>query len=118
LFTGFRSDLDALWPDIDLFLFTSRTEGLGTSILDALAHGIPVVSTNAGGITEIISHLDSGYLAEVGDAQGLAEGVRTVLGNADLYRKLVDGGYKKVREFDKRKTAEKTMQSYNHAMIQ
>ena len=49
-FMGFRKDIPQLLPEIDVLIYTSKEEGLGTSILDALASGVPVLATQAGGI--------------------------------------------------------------------
>src|SRR5690606_2850452 len=61
-FTGFRNDVPKLMRELHMFLITSRTEGLGTSILDAFASDVPVVATRAGGIPEIVHHGESGLL--------------------------------------------------------
>jgi glycosyltransferase involved in cell wall biosynthesis len=91
-FTGFREDVPWLLRELDLFLLTSRTEGLGTSILDAFACDVPVVATKAGGIPEIVVHGTSGLLCPVGDAECLATAVGSVLEDAGLRHTLVLGG--------------------------
>ena len=57
-FVGFRNDVPDILGELNVFLITSKTEGLGTSILDALAAKVPVVATRAGGIPEIIKDKD------------------------------------------------------------
>ena len=57
----------------DVFLYPSRHEGLGSSMLDALQFGLPVVATMAGGIPEIIEDKVNGYLCEVGDTEALCD---------------------------------------------
>jgi glycosyltransferase involved in cell wall biosynthesis len=47
-FTGFRSDVERIMPELDVMAMTSRTEGLGTAVLDAFACRVPVVATAAG----------------------------------------------------------------------
>lgn len=76
---GFRADADELLFDLDVFLMTSKTEGLGTTVIKAMQAGIPVVSTNAGGLRELIISNETGISAEVGDVQSLIRGVETVL---------------------------------------
>jgi len=66
--SGFRKDVPVILPEVDVFLFTSQEEGLGTSLLDALACKVPVVATCAGGVPEIIEDGKTGLLAEVKDA--------------------------------------------------
>ena len=70
-FVGFRSDLPQVYPNIDVLLFTSKTEGLGTTVLDAFASKVPVVAaTEAGGMSQrwLITMEKTGLLAKIGDA--------------------------------------------------
>jgi glycosyltransferase involved in cell wall biosynthesis len=55
-----------------VFLITSQTEGLGTTILDAFACRVPVVATKGGGIPEIVKESEPGLLAEIYDTEKLA----------------------------------------------
>lgn len=116
ILTGFREDIPIILPEIDLFLFTSTTEGLGTSLLDAFAAGVPVVATAAGGVPEIVRNGETGLLAPVGDAAGLARRVREVLKHASLREQLVAGARKLVREFSTERTAEKTLDIYRSVL--
>ncbi len=111
-FTGFRKDIPEVLPGADIFLFTSKEEGLGTSLLDALACKVPIVATAAGGIPEIIEHEVSGLLAPVKNAVLLAEGVKRILANKSLKSKIVEGGSARLRAFTKDKTAAKTLTIY------
>lgn len=112
IFTGFLDNIPEVLPELDLFLMTSKTEGLGTSLLDAFASKVPVVATAAGGIPEIVKHEQSGLLADVGDSHQLAKEVMRILHNTALRAKTVQGGWELVQEFDKRITAEKTLALY------
>lgn len=67
-----------LIAESDVFVMASREEGLGTSVLDALALDVPVAATGAGGIPEILSE-GAGILAPVGDSAALAAAVETLL---------------------------------------
>ena len=76
---GLRNDVPRLLRALDLFVMSSREEGLGTSVLDAMACGVPVVATNAGGIPEMVRDGETGLLVPVGDAGALgAAMVRSV----------------------------------------
>ena len=103
---GFRQDVSALLADFDLFLFTSKTEGLGTAVLDAFKCRIPVVATNAGGIPESVIHEKTGLIAGVGDARGLAEQVQRLLTHAEWSEKVVQGALEHLRRFDKSQMAQ------------
>jgi len=71
-FLGFRTDLDLLLPAFDVFCLSSHMEGLGTSLLDAMCFGRPIVATAAGGIPEAVEDGRSGALVPPRDADALA----------------------------------------------
>jgi len=71
-FLGHRDDVPAILRAADLFVFSSKEEGLGTSVLDAMAARVPVVATAAGGIPEMIRDGETGYLAPAQDPNALA----------------------------------------------
>lgn len=112
LLLGFRKDIPAILPEIAVFLFTSKEEGLGTSLLDALAAGVPIVATQAGGIPEIIQSGKNGLLAPIGDAQKLANQVSTLLCESNLAAQYVQAGKETVKQFSKKEMARKTYQVY------
>ena len=71
-FLGFRDDVGALLKSFDIFVLASKTEGLGTSILDAQAAGLPVAACRAGGIPEIVTDRETGLLVPPEDPEALA----------------------------------------------
>jgi len=79
VFEGFKDDPYPYYEVFDLFVITSRQEGLGSSILDAFAYGVPVVATAAGGIPDIVRNGETGLLAGVGDAHGVASAILRML---------------------------------------
>lgn len=109
---GFRKDIPRILPEVDLLLFTSKTEGLGTSLLDAIACKVPIVATNAGGIPEIVVHEKTGLLAPVGDAESLAQQVQRMLENSVLRKQMIENATQKVQGFSKAVTAKKTLETY------
>lgn len=109
---GFRTDVLELLSQLDLLLFTSKTEGLGSSLLDAFAAGTPVVATKAGGIPEIVEHEVTGLLAPVGDANTLAKQVIRMLNDDALRERILANAKEKVKSISKRKMAEKTIVNY------
>lgn len=113
IFTGFLNNIPSILPELDLFLMTSKTEGLGTSLLDAFASKVPVVATAAGGIPEIVKHEQSGLLTNVGDSHQLAIEVVRIFQDTALRAKTVEGAWELVKKFDKRITADKTLALYH-----
>ena len=101
----------------DIFLMTSKTEGLGTTLLDAMAANVPIVATEAGGIPEIIKHNQTGLIAPVKDAAKLAENVLLLIENTELKNKLVENAFQFVKQFSKESMANKTMEIY-HRIVQ
>lgn len=111
-FTGFRDDVERLLPELDVMAMTSRTEGLGTSILDAFAAGVPVVATAAGGIPEVVLDGVTGLLRPVADAGALARAVAEVLADPALRKRLTVGARGHLRHFTRQATAAKTLSEY------
>ena len=68
-----------------LFLLPSYNEGQPMSILDAMAYGLPIISTNVGGIPQQVDNGKSGFLCAPGDINGFAEGIVALLTDRDLY---------------------------------
>lgn len=83
-FTGHRNDLRDVYASFDLFLMTSLTEGMPNTLLEAMALGVSAVSTNVGGIPELLEDGVGGYLSPVGDFAGLAGHVIRLLQDPEL----------------------------------
>ena len=112
VFTGFRTDIPKILADLDVFLMTSKTEGLGTSLLDAFACKVAVVATAAGGIPELIEHEKTGLLCPIKDADALSKAVVRLKKDAALRLRLAKGGETKGKAFSKRETALLTLEQY------
>jgi glycosyltransferase involved in cell wall biosynthesis len=97
--------------DADLFVMSSRDEGLGTSILDAMALGIPVASTRAGGIPEVLSD-GSGLLVTPGNHVALAGAVSQILDDSALRRSLVENARTAVQRFSVNRMAAEVVNVY------
>jgi len=115
-FTGFRDDIPEVLGDLDLFLISSKTEGLGTSILDAFACQVPVVATKAGGIPELVENNKTGLLCPVGDGKALSIAVGQLKEDISLRNKIIENANKKVQQFSKKTTAQQTLHQYNEAL--
>ena len=90
IFLGNRSDVEKILPAFDVFLLTSRTEGLPRTLLESLACEVPVVSTDAGGISELVSNGRNGILCPIGDIDALTSGVLRLLENEELGSELLE----------------------------
>jgi L-malate glycosyltransferase len=112
IMTGFRNDIPDILPELDIFLITSETEGLGTTIIDAFACKVPVVATRAGGIPELVIHEKTGLLSPVKDSVVLASNVERYLDNAALVSDIIQNSTEHARSFTTKITAEKTLDCY------
>jgi glycosyltransferase involved in cell wall biosynthesis len=98
LLPGFRTDVLGCIKGFDLFVMSSVTEGLGTSLLDAMACGRPIIATRAGGIPEIVEDGISGTLVPPRDAAALAAAIVRALKDEGWRRRMGDAGLARVRE--------------------
>ena len=78
-FLGWRRDLDTIYGATDVFLLTSRNEGTPVALIESLAAGVPGVSTDVGGVRDVIESGAVGLLAPFGDARALADHVSALL---------------------------------------
>lgn len=116
ILTGFRDDIPVVLRELDLFLMTSTTEGLGTSLIDALASEVPIVATNAGGVSEIVEHKENGILCDVGAEDQLVDAIKILLSDKEMQQRFREQGLKTVMNFTKTLTAKKTLDIYNEVM--
>lgn len=82
-FAGFREDVRPALRAADLFVLASRNEGMGRSLVEAMAVGVPVVATRVGGIPLLVEHKRTGLLVNSGDEEGLAKAIRSLLASEE-----------------------------------
>lgn len=117
VFAGFRTDLDRLIPSFTVFCLSSHMEGLGTSLLDAMAFGRPVVATAAGGIPEAVLDGKTGLLVPPRDPRALAEGLLALLTDERMARALGAAGRRRFLErFSAAHMVEETLKTYTEAL--
>ena len=106
--TGGQSWWDTILGTIrgaDLFVLPSLSEGLGTSVLDAMALDIPVIASDTGGLTELVGD-GAGLLVPPGDAAALADAVARMLDDGELRQRAIAGGRARVERYTVRRMAE------------
>ena len=86
LFVGNSHEVDKILCFSDLFILPSEHESFGLVALEAMACGIPVISSNAGGLPEVNIHGESGYLSAVGDTDEMAKNAIKILVNSDTHQ--------------------------------
>ena len=110
---GQVEDVTILLAAADLFCLASRHEGLGVALLEAMAAGVPSIAAKVGGMAESLVSGETGLHVAVGDAQGLARAIETVIGEPAVARRFADGGRRRTAEhFDVRAMGELTVGLY------
>jgi glycosyltransferase involved in cell wall biosynthesis len=101
MFHGFQSDLAPFLSGASVFALPSRvTEGAPTSILEAMAYGVPVVAYDVGGVSQMVDHCDDGFVIEIDDRKSMAESIEFLLRNPDVASRMGEHGrYKVEHEF-------------------
>ena len=95
--TGFISDLDRVLPGFDLLVHPSLEEGLGSVLLQAMSHRVPVCASRTGGIPEAVIDGETGFLFSPGSAEALVESVLRARSNPGLSRRQADRAAARVR---------------------
>jgi glycosyltransferase involved in cell wall biosynthesis len=93
-FAGFQADVGSWIAAMDVFAFPSREEGLGSSVLDAMLLGVPVVSSTVGGLRELIGVDQRGLMVGGQDPQAWADAIGQILENAALRHRLREAARK------------------------
>jgi glycosyltransferase involved in cell wall biosynthesis len=113
ILAGFRHDLDRLIPAFTLFCLSSRLEGLGTSLLDAMCFSRAVVATAAGGIPDAVEDGSTGRLAPTGDPSALARALLDVLADPERREAMGRAGRCRFEErFSADRMVERTLEVY------
>jgi sugar transferase (PEP-CTERM/EpsH1 system associated) len=99
-FCGFAEQIPALLNAMDIFVQSSRAEGMSNTLLEAMASGLPIVATDVGGNPEVLTVGQTGWLFPPGDAQALANKVDQLIGSAELRHQMgLAGRNRALQEF-------------------
>ncbi|NBR36903.1 MAG: N-acetyl-alpha-D-glucosaminyl L-malate synthase BshA [Chitinophagales bacterium] len=100
LFVGKQEQMEDILAIADIFLLTSEYESFGLAALEAMAAGVPVISTNAGGIAEINIDQQTGFLSPVGDVAAMSEHTIRLLKDEKLLSAFRKRAYEQALRFD------------------
>jgi L-malate glycosyltransferase len=117
VFPGFVPDIENIWPALDLFVFPSLEEGLGSTLLMAMGSIVPVCASRTGGIPEIVTHGETGYLFPPGDVDALSEALRLIIQNperAQAWAMAAAPGIR--RKFSAGRMVQETQQIYTNVL--
>ncbi len=91
-FLGWRADLETILPEMDVVICASKNEGTPVALIEAMAAGVPVLSTDVGGVADLVAHGETGWLVPAGDPPALAQAIQRLLGDATLRARLAAAG--------------------------
>ncbi|MDQ1404434.1 MAG: hypothetical protein QOG55_63 [Acidobacteriaceae bacterium] len=96
IFAGFVTDIESVYPALDVFLFPSSFEGLGTSLLAAMSYEVPSIAFRCCAFGEIIENEKSGLLVEQGNVEGIVKAVTRLLQNREFARGMGAAGRERI----------------------
>ena len=109
---GYRTDADALLAAAQIACLSSREEGMGSVLLDALAFGLPVAATRAGGIPEVIIDGENGLLAEQSNPLALGDAIATLIADDALRARMSGRARARANEFSVERMTDRTLDIY------
>ncbi|MBC8884561.1 glycosyltransferase family 4 protein [Flavobacterium piscinae] len=115
---GFIQNGHKFLPQFDYFMMTSESEGMPLTILESLYYKIPVITTNVGGIPEVIIHKHNGLLSNTNDFESLANNLIELINDSSLQKKITENGFEMIiNKFDSNIMAEQTIEVYKEAIL-
>jgi glycosyltransferase involved in cell wall biosynthesis len=116
VFAGFREDVPRVMAAFDVFTLASRHEGLAIALLEALALGRPVVVTSVGGLPEVVSEGEEGFLVPPGDIHRLADRIVTLIADRSLRERFGNAGRRRAAAFDIRRSVSRSAEIYEELL--
>lgn len=116
VFLGNSNEIDKILCYSDLFLLPSEMESFGLVALEAMANGVPVISSNAGGLSEVNKHGFSGFLSDVGDVNSMAKNALELLLDEEKLNKFKKQAKKQAQLFNIDKVVTEYEDIYKRAL--
>ena len=113
---GFRRDVCCLSSAADIFLFSSRQEGLSVSVMEAMACGLPIVASSIRGNTDLIDSGKGGFLVPSDDSEGFADAIRKILADPGIREQMKRYNLEKIRRYSIESVTEQMARLYESMM--
>ena len=115
-FLGKQDPVEEILAVSDLFLMPSETESFGLAALEAMACQVPVISTNAGGIPEIMVQGVTGFMSSVGNVEEMAENAVKLISNEELLNQFKQQALEHAKKYDIEKVLPKYESYYEKVL--
>lgn len=115
-FTGFVNDVDAQYNRMDILLHTAKSEALGTSILDGMKFGLPIIANDVGGIKEIVGHGKNGFLVKDRNILQMSDYVISLIEDIEMYTRMSERSLEMVKPYGNISMVHKTMDLYKEIL--
>ncbi len=96
---GYRSDIPNILKAVDLYVSTSKQEGLPINILEAKVSGLPIIVTNSRGNRDLIKDSINGFVVEIGDVETLKEKIKAIKSNEELRKNFINNSKEDVEQY-------------------
>jgi N-acetyl-alpha-D-glucosaminyl L-malate synthase BshA len=116
IFFGNSNEIDKILSYTDLFLLPSETESFGLAALEAMAWGVPVISSNSGGLPEVNFEGVSGFLSDVGNTDEMAQNAIKILNNDKILAEFKENALAIAKQFDIKNIVPKYEKLYEEAL--
>ena len=116
LFLGNSNEIDKILCYSDLFLLPSEKESFGLSALEAMAHGVPIISSNAGGIPEVNLNGKTGFISNIGDTHSMINNAMSLLSNPQKHKLFKKQAQLQAKKFDLESVVDSYERIYNDAV--
>jgi len=113
---GFVEEIHDAMAGLDVLWHPAKSEGLGTSVIDAMALGVPPIAFSVGGLPEVIEDGKSGLLIPAGDVQAFMRGAAELITNDALRARLGEGAKVRATEFSVERMIERTAEVYHRVI--
>lgn len=114
--TGLRNDIPRVLCSFDVFAMSSKTEGLPLALVEAMATKLPVVSTDVGGVGEVIGHGEAGDLVPADDEEGLRQKLEALVKDPGRAKKLAERAFARARAYDLSRTTDTYIDLYRDSL--
>ena len=115
-FLGFRRDVPELLVASDVFILTSRREGLPKAVMEAMAAGLPIIATDVRGNRDLVKSGENGYLVPIDDVEQTAIAVEHLIDSEDLRRSMGEKSKELVKQYDLQRVLEKMEEIYDNIL--